>query len=246
VKNLFSILTLGAIALLSLPQTVKAQDFSDSQKAELQKMFNDYLMNNGEVILESVNKFQAVQMAEKEKEQNEKASSFMQKIKKDTSLPVTGNKDGDITIVEFFDYNCGYCRKALTEIEKLLKDDNKVKIVFIDMPILGPPSAEAAKWSLAATKQDKYFEYHKEIMNHSGPKDDENLKKLAEKIGLDVKKLEKDKDSADVQKMISSNLEMARGLGIQGTPGFIVETEVARGFITAGQMQKMIADIRNK
>ena len=134
----------------------------------------------------------------------------------------------------------------MTEVEKILKADDQVKVVFIDMPILGPPSGEAAKWSLAAAKQGKYFEYHKAIMNHSGPKDPANLKKLAEKTGLDAAQMEKDKDSADVQKMISSNLEMARGLGIQGTPGFMIETEVARGFITVDQMQSMITKIRNK
>lgn len=245
-KNIFSILTLGAIALLSMPTTAQAQEFSAAQKEELQKIFNDYLMNNGEVVLESVTKFQAEQVAEQEKEQNEQAASFMEKIKKDVNLPMAGNPEGDITVVEFFDYNCGYCRKALTEVEKLLKADDQVKVVFIDMPILGPPSAEAAKWSLAAAKQNKYFDYHRAIMNHSGPKDPANLKKLAKKVGLDVDQLEKDKDSADVQNMISSNLNMARSLGIQGTPGFIIETEVARGYITADQMKSMIASMRNQ
>ncbi|MAZ75967.1 MAG: thioredoxin [Micavibrio sp.] len=245
-KTIFSILTLSAIALLNFSTPSQAQSFNEEQKAELQKMFNEYLMNNGELILESVTNFQNKQLAEQQKETNEKAAGFMADIKKDSSLPMTGNKDGDITVVEFFDYNCGYCRKALTEINKLLEADKNVKIVFIDMPILGPQSQVAAQWSLAAEKQGKYFEYHKEIMNLNGPKNAENLKKIAKKIGLNVKQLEKDKDSDDVKNMISANLEKARNLNIQGTPAFIIENKVARGYISADQMQKMIADIRKK
>ena len=244
-KNFFSILTLGAVALLSFPHTAKSQEFNDAQKAELEKMFNEYLMNNGELIIESVNKYQTQQVAAQQKEANEKAATLMAEFEKDDALPMVGNKDGDITIVEFFDYNCGYCRKALAEVQKLLKADENVKVIFLDMPILGPQSQVAAQWSLAAAKQDKYFEYHKEIMNHNGPKDVNSLKKLAKKVGLDIKQLEKDKDSDDVKKTISANLEKAKSLNIQGTPGFVIENQVARGYITADQMEKMIAEIRN-
>ena len=240
----FLVLTTFVAALYAAP--LKAEEFTSEQKEELNKLLTEYLMNNGQVILESVNKFQAEQMAKQQQESNEKAKGYMADQKKDTTLPSTGNPDGDITIVEFFDYNCGYCRKALNEVNALLKDEKNVKVVFIEMPILGPQSKEAAKWSLAANKQGKYFEYHQAIMDHKGPKDDKNMKKLAEKVGLDIKQLEKDKDGDDINQIIVTNLTKARELGIQGTPGFIVETEVARGYITSAQMKSMIASIRGQ
>lgn len=222
----------------------KAQDLSESQKAEIQKMFGDYLSQNGEAIINSVNTFQAKQMEEQQAQANEKAKDFIVDIKKSDNNAIAGNPEGDITVVEFFDYNCGYCRKALIEVEKLLEADKNVKVVFIDMPILGPQSMEASKWSLAAAKQDKYFEYHRAIMNHSGPKDESSLVKLAENIGLDIDQLKTDKDSPEIDTIIQKNLDHAASIGIQGTPGFIIETEVARGYITADQMQEMIKKFR--
>lgn len=222
----------------------KAQEFTDAQKAEIQKMFDEYLSQNGEAIINSVNTFQAKQMEEQQAAANEKAKSFMADIKKSDNNAIAGNPDGDVTVVEFFDYNCGYCRKALMEVEKLLEADKNVKVVFIDMPILGPQSMEASKWSLAATKQNKYFEYHRAIMNHSGPKDESSLMKLATEVGLDVDQLKVDKDSAEIDSIIQKNLDQAASIGIQGTPGFIIESEVARGYITADQMQEIIKKFR--
>ncbi|NCO03645.1 MAG: DsbA family protein [Alphaproteobacteria bacterium] len=223
---------------------LKAQEFSDAQKTEIQKMFNEYLSQSGEAIINSVNTFQAKQMEEQQAAANEKAKGFIETIKKSDNNTIAGNPAGDVTIVEFFDYNCGYCRKALMEVEKLLEADKNVKFVFIDMPILGPQSMEASKWSLAAAKQNKYFDYHRAIMNHSGPKDESSLTKLAQDLGLDVEQLKSDKDSPEIDAMIQKNLEQATEIGIQGTPGFIIETEVARGYITADQMQEMIKKFR--
>lgn len=247
-KNFLSIITISMIAILILPNTTRAQSFNDEQKAELEKMFNQYIMNNGEVILDSVNKYQKKQLADSQKEQSEKAVGFISEIKKNKSLPMAGNKDGDVTIVEFFDYNCGYCHKALSEVKDLLETEKDAKIVFIDMPILGPQSTEAAKWAIAANMQapEKYFELHKAIMDHKGPKDPENLEKIAKNIGFDITKLKKDKDSDEVNSIISANIEKARNLGIQGTPGFIIEDQIVRGFIPASQMEQMIADARKK
>ncbi|MEM9469291.1 MAG: DsbA family protein [Pseudomonadota bacterium] len=230
--------------LLGAPYQAKAETFTEEQKAELKTMLDAYLKENGELILKSVNSFQAKQLQEQQKAQAEKVKKFAADLKNDSSLPIAGNPEGDITVVEFFDYNCGYCRKALEEIEKLLAEDDQVKVVLIDMPILGPQSQEASKWSVAAANQGKYFEYHRAIMNHNGPKDISALKKLAKDVGLDVKELEKDKESIPVGNMIKANLDKARELGIQGTPGFMIEDEVARGFITAEQMKSIIKDIR--
>lgn len=149
-------------------------------------------------------------------------------------------------MVEFFDYNCGYCRKALEEIKIVLKDEKNLKIIFMDMPILGPPSLEAAKWSLAAHKQGKYFEYHQALLEFDGQKNEKTLKKLAKKVGLDVKKLEKEKDSKDIAAILDKNIQQAQNLGIRGTPGFILDGQLYPGFMPAAQIKQYIADARKK
>lgn len=243
-KRIFSILALTFMIGTFFVPAASAQELTDAQKAEVKKLFDEYLSESGSAIIDSVNKFQEQQMEEQQKAASEKAKVFMADLDKTPNLAMTGNPEGDITIVEFFDYNCGYCRKALAEVEKLLETEKNAKVVFIDMPILGPASMEASKWSVAAINQEKYFEYHRAIMNHNGPKNEPTLVKLAQDLDLDVDQLKKDKESKEVAAIIQANLDKARELGIQGTPGFIIESEVVRGYVTADQMKETIASFR--
>ncbi len=239
------ILTLLAIASFLIPvSNASAQDFTDAQKEQIQKMFKDYLMDNGEVLLDSVNKYQGELVERERKAANVKAENFVQELGKRDDLAIAGNPKGDVTVVEFFDYNCGYCSRALEEIETLLKDDDNVRVVLMDMPILGPPSLEASKWSLAAQKQNKYWEYHRAIMHHKGQKDVATLKKLAKDLDLDVDQLEKDKDSKEIADMLDKNIADAQSLNIRGTPGFIIGGEISPGYIPVAEMKRIIADVR--
>ena len=240
----FSILTV--LTFIPTVFASEAQEFSDAQKAELNKLFEEYLMGNGSVILQSVNTYQA-KLAENDRiEASKKAEGFLNDIKDKKDLPMAGNPDGDITIVEFFDYNCGYCRKALSEIQTVLKDDKDVKIIFMDMPILGPASLEASKWSLAAHKQGKYFEYHQAIMEHNGQKDEASLEKLAKKVGLDIEQLKKDKADDAIAATLQDHVEQAQGIGVTGTPGFIIAGQLFPGFAPADQIKETIANARKK
>lgn len=240
--TLFSLLSF----LLFVPQNVQAQEFNDAQKAEIKKLFEEYLMDNGGLILQSVNKYQADIEEQDRIEAGKKAEGFLKELDNKKNLPMTGSKDADITIVEFFDYNCGYCRQALGEIQTVLKDDDKVRVIFIDMPILGPESMEASKWSLAALKQDKYFEYHTALMEHNGSKGEEALEGLAKDIGLDVKQMKKDKDSEEIANALSDNVEQARAIGINGTPGFLLAGQLFPGFMPADRIKEIIAEHRKK
>ena len=174
-----------------------------------------------------------------------KAKELLEKLKGEKNMALAGNPDGDVTVVEFFDYNCGYCKKAFEEIQSLLKDDKNAKIVFYDMPILGPDSLESSKWSLAAKKQNKYFEYHKALMGHQGGKDEATFKKLAEEAGLDAEKLAKDKNDPAIEEEIKTHIKTAQDLGIQGTPGFLINEKIFRGYIPYDVIQKTIKEERN-
>ena len=237
-------LALIAAVTIFAPTYVVAQEFTAAQKEQIQKMFKEYLMNNGEVVLDSVNKYQG-ELVEKEREEaNKKAESFIEELKTRDDLATAGNPKGDITVVEFFDYNCGYCTRALNEIETLLESDKNVRVVFMDMPILGPPSLEASKWSLAAQNQGKYWEYHRAIMNHKGQKNVSALKKIAKDLDLDVDQLEKDKDSKKIADMLEKNIADAQALNIRGTPGFIIDGEISPGYIPVAEMKRIIANAR--
>lgn len=232
------------IALFMMAPSAQAQDFTDAQREEINKMIAEYLLNNGEQVLESVNRYQGQLEEEQREESSVKAKEFLDTLDEKNNLPMAGNPDGDITIVEFFDYNCGYCRKALDEIQTVLKDDDEVKVIFMDMPILGPSSIESAKWSLAAAKQGKYFAYHQELLSHNGQKNDKVYKDLAKKVGLNVKQLEKDKAADEINDMVDANLAASRDLGIRGTPGFIVAGSVYPGYMPADQIKEIIAEAR--
>lgn len=234
-------LTIAALAMPSMAQA----EMTPEQKKEVEALVREYILQNGDVLIESVNNFQRKQEEEANKQSAVKAKELIQSLKSEKNLAIAGNPDGDVTVVEFFDFNCGYCKKAFNEIQSLIKDDKNVKVVLYDMPILGPESVEAARWALAAKKQDKYFEYHAAIMNHNGPKNADVYKKLADDAGLDPEKLAKDKDAPEVQEEIKTHLAMAADLGIQGTPGFLIDETIFRGYIPYAAMQKAIADARS-
>ncbi len=233
-------LMLAAIACPSIAQA----EMTTEQKKEVEALVREYILNNGDMLIESVNKFQQKQEAEVNKQAEVKAKELLDSLKNEKNMAATGDMNGDVTVVEFFDYNCGYCKKAFDEIQLLLKDDKKVKVVFYDMPILGPESVEASRWSLAAKKQKKYFEYHAAIMGHVGAKDEATYKKLAEDAGLDAEQLAKDKASPEIDAEIKKHIEMAQSLGIQGTPGFLINEKVFRGYIPYNVMQDAIKTAR--
>ena len=238
------ILTILTLAILIIPASASAQEFTAEQQAKIQQMFKNYLLENGEVILESVNNYQGELVEKEQANANKKAAGYVDSLSARKDLATAGNPKGDITIVEFFDYNCGYCSRALNEIKTVLKDDENVKVIFMDMPILGAPSLEASKWSLAAQNQNKYWEYHQRIMDHKGQKDESALEKIAKEIGLDVKKLKKDKDSEEIENRLQQNIQEAQEMNIRGTPGFIIEGDITPGYIPAAEIKRIIGEKR--
>lgn len=233
------------MAALIMPTAAKAE-MSAEQKKEVEALIKAYILENGGDIIESVNRFQAKKEEEANQESQVKAKELIEALKKDDKIAFAGNPKGDVMVVEFFDYNCGYCKKAFSEIQSLLKDDKNVKIVLYDMPILGPDSLESSKWAMAAKKQGKYFEYHTALMEHQGSKDEDTYKKLAKDAGLDPEKLAKDKADPAIDEEIKTHIETARGLNIQGTPGFLINEQIFRGYIPYDAMKDAIKAERAK
>jgi protein-disulfide isomerase len=159
-----------------------------------------------------------------------------------------GNPDGDVTVVEFFDYNCGYCKRALPELVKLIEGDDKVRVVFKELPIFGEESEWAAKAALAAGKQGKYFEMHQKLYAAPGKADKDKALRVAAEIGLDVPQLEKDMEDPAVIQALDETKEIAAKLGVQGTPLYLIGDRMIPGAPDDlhDQLVAKVAEIREK
>lgn len=236
------------VALLLTASPVLAQDsgFTAAQKAEIGKVIQDYIMENPKLVLDAVEKYRANQEEIEAQAMLVAIKEKASEIYNDPTSPATGNPKGDVTLVEFFDYNCGYCKVAFKDVQTLVAEDKNLKVVFKDIPILGETSLLASRYALAAGKQNKYWEYHTALMSHQGAVNEGVLTKVAETVKLDVKKLKADADSAEVRAKIEKNLELARALGITGTPAFIVADKALRGHYGVDALRKAISEGREK
>ena len=231
-----SLLITFSIVMLALSTASMAKDFS---KEDI-----EYIQKNPEVILDSVEAYgQGQHQADAQKRQ-EMIDQHIGWLDNNDMLPVAGNPNGDVTVVEFFDYNCGYCKKALNDITTLMDRDKNVKFVFVEMPILGRTSELAAKWALAAQKQDAYMEYHIGLMKNRGPLNELSFLNIAKKIGLDVEQLQKDAASDEIANKVKEKSKKASQMGISGTPAFIIDGKLYAGYVGLEKMEDAIKNAR--
>jgi protein-disulfide isomerase len=237
-------LLLGTALVFALgTSNVMAGDFS---KSDIENIIKDYIQNNPEVILDSVefygNQKQQVEAADRQKS----IEKHLTWLEDSALLPVAGNPDGDVTIVEFFDYNCGYCKKAVSDVMTLMEDDKNVKFIFVETPILGRTSEMAAKWAMAAQMQDAYLEYHIGLMQHRGPLNEMSLETVAKKVGLDIQKLRADSESDEIAKKVAEKSRKAAEMGISGTPAFVIGGQLYGGYIGLDKMREAVKEAREK
>ena len=208
---------------------------------QIKNIIEKYILENPEIIIESLERFTANQK-EKEKESfvNILNSFYDSKVYED--LPRIGNLDSKLIIVEFVDYNCGYCKKTLPTISKLMKNFDNIQIVFIDFPILSESSEIAARAALAANEQNAYFEYHTILLNNTKSINDEFLYKIAKDLSLDIKKFKKDISSEKIKNNIIQNIQFANSLKIRGTPTFIIKNQILPGAYDYNKLKKIILD----
>jgi protein-disulfide isomerase len=221
---------------------------SANQRKEIEAIVKDYLLNNPEVLMEAQN----VLEAKMDKIQAERTSVAIkqnaQEIFRPSGSPVVGNAKGDVTVIEFFDYNCPYCKKAYAEVVQLVDKDKQVKLILKEFPILSKGSEEAAKVALAAKMQGKYWEFHRAMQEAQGQSNEAVALRIAEKVGLDMNRIRKDMASPEVKKEIDETRALAAKLGIQGTPHFLVGDRVIPGAPEnlLEQMKKHVADVRKE
>ena len=203
-----------------------------------------YLLENPQVIVEAMQVLQTRQQAAEASEVEVVLAARADEVFRDPMSPVTGNPDGDVTLVEFFDYNCPYCRRVAPVVADAEAADPQLRIVYKEFPILGPGSAFAAKAALAAHRQGLYFTFHEALMQAGGRADESSVLAVAEDVGLDVERLKSDMKDPEIQAAIDRNLALAEALRITGTPGFVVGKRILRGATDLGTLQSLIREAR--
>jgi len=230
-----------------------APDVVDAPSAALDEkqivgVVHDYLTKNPEILVEMTNELDKRQQAEQAAQQQKVISDNADALFRSPLAYSTGNPNGDVTVVEFFDYNCGFCRRALPDLVKLVDGDDKVKVVFKDLPIFGEESEGAAKVALAAGKQGKYFEMHQKLFSEPGKADKDKGLRIAAELGLDVPQLEKDMEDPSIQQALDEVKDLAQKLGLQGTPLYLIGDRVVPGAPDDlyDQLTANVAEIREK
>ena len=216
------------------------------QEKQIVDVVRNYLTKNPEILVEMTTELDKRQAAEQAAKQQKIISDNADAIFRSPLAFVAGNPDGDVSVVEFFDYNCGYCRRALPDVVKLVDNDKKVRLVLKELPIFGEDSEAASKAALAAHRQGKYFEMHQKLFTEPGKADKEKALRIAGELGLDVAQLEKDMADPEIQKSLDEAKELAQKLGLQGTPLYLIGDHVIPGAPDDlyDQLTKNVAEIR--
>jgi protein-disulfide isomerase len=228
----------AAYAAADAEKAISAAGIDDQQRAATEAIVRAYILENPEIITEAVEILQKREVAKR----MDAAGSALTK-----PFPgaVTGNPNGAITLVEFTDYNCGFCRSAVADLDRLAASDKDVRIVFREVPILAPSSETAARWALAAAKQGKYKAFH-DAMFAAGPVNDQSIRTAAQRAGLNLAQAEKDAASAEVKAELEANLAMKSQIGFGGTPTFFVKDQMIEGAVGYDALKAAVEKARTK
>jgi len=241
------VVPLVAAMLLALPAAAAAQapTFSADQRREIEGIVKEYLLHHPEVMQDV--------MAELDKRQQEAEAEKHREAVKDHNATlfrsphqvVLGNPHGNVTMVEFFDYNCGFCKRALGDMLELLKSDTDLRFVLKEFPVLGDGSVEAARVAVAVRMQDttgkRYIEFHQKLLGGRGQADKTRALAVAKELGFDMARIEKDMGSDEVKKTIDENLKLADAIGVSGTPTYVVGDDVVVGAVGIDELKQKIA-----
>ena len=238
----------AALMASALMQSASAAEFSSTQKDEIGTIVREYLIAHPEVLQEA--------MAELDKRQQTADAEKHQAAVKDNAKALfsspnqvtLGNPKGDVTFVEFFDYNCGYCKHAMGDMLNLLKTDPKLKVVLKEFPVLGPGSVEAAQVAVAARMQDptgkKYLDFHQKLLGGRGQADKARALAVAKEVGFDMPQIEKDMKSPEVRATLEENFKLAEAMGMNGTPSYVIGKQVVVGAVGLEGLKEKISTAR--
>jgi len=219
------------IALTLLGPLAAAAEEMDEDR--IKSLVYEAIRENPGIIMEAVRLLDEQQQREQAAAAGATLSTIRDQLEQDPNAPVLGNPEGDVTVVEFFDYNCPYCRRAMPQVDALIEQDENVRLVYREWPILGEGSVFAARAALAARKQGKYEVFHEAMMGMNGRAEEASVIRIAGEVGLDIEQLRQDMQAPEVDEHIATSMELTRALGFTGTPSFVIGDELIGGLVQA-------------
>jgi protein-disulfide isomerase len=232
-----------SLAFAGAPPAV-ADSFSADQREEIGKIVKDYLLTHPEVMQDVMAELEKHQQSVEAEKHRAAVAENKATLFSSPHQVVLGNPQGNVTMVEFFDYNCGFCKRAMSDMLDLIKSDGNLKFVLKEFPVLGEGSVEAARVAVAARMQDtsgkKYVEFHQKLLGGRGGADKMHALAVAKEVGFDMPRLERDMGSDEVKKTIEENMKLAEALGVSGTPSYVVGEEVVVGAVGLDALREKI------
>ena len=239
------LLPMLVVCLLAIPAgSSSAETITAKQRGEIEKIVQDYLLQNPEFMLEVFERVTSYQKEQEDKRVRDNLVRLNEELYHDPNSVTIGNPKADVAIVEFFDYRCSYCKRNHPIITTFREGNIGVKIVYKEYPILGPESVLASRAAIASRRQGKYWEFHNALMLLRGKLTEQRVFKLAEKVGLDVTRLRNDLKSPAVDLVLQRNCRLAEALGVKGTPGFVIGDNVIPGFLSRENLERAVVDAR--
>ena len=241
-RKMFMLMLVSAFVM---PVSAQAKFFKFGMDAEeVKQVVKEYLLNNPEIVKEAMDNYAAKEAELKRQALVAKLDKHRKALEQDPTSPVLGNPDGDITVVEFFDYNCGYCKLMFPKVWNYVQADGNIRWVLKDLPSLGETSVAAARAGLAAEKQGKYFEMHQAMITHNGALTEEDIVSYAKKAGLDMKKFEEDRKNPELDKILNANRALASQFEFYGIPDFIIGNFISNGAMMGNELDENVIIIR--
>ena len=240
-------LALALVAGPLLAPAARADDaapLSAAQQDAVRALVRETLVKNPEIIMEALQELKKQQVAQQEASQKGMMAAKQDALYGDERDLSVGNLKGDVTLVEFMDYQCGYCKAVYQDLQDVVKADGKTRLVYKEFPILGPGSVLAAQAAIASKQQGKYEEFHDVLMRYRGRMDEETVMRLAKSIDLDTDRLKSDMKAPEVTAQIQASIDLGRALGVDGTPGFVSGDTLGPGACSAGELKDLIAKKR--
>lgn len=246
VSKILIVLTLALVPAYALhAQTKETAALNEAQKAAVENVVRELLLKKEpELIVKAAQEMQARVEKQQASKSSENISTNRSKLYNDPTSVVGGNPKGDVTVVEFFDYQCGYCKMVQPTIEKLLEADKNVRVVYKELPILGPVSHFASKAALASVAQGKYIAFHNALMTKKERFSEDSILSIAQEVGLNVEKLKADMQDAKIEKTLKDNIALAGEIGANGTPAFVIGDRLYPGAMQADQMIELVSEQR--
>jgi len=247
VRARFALLALACLLFSAAPTgAIRADEIKPTQRQAIDSIIHDYLMQHPDVLIAALRAAQD----KLDRDNDAKATQAVAKHRRDIfdnpATPAAGNPQGDVAIVEFFDYRCPYCKQVQSELESLVQQDPKLRLVYKEFPVLGPVSVTAAHAALAAQRQGKYDAFHAAMMAAHGQINDSTVYQVAASVGLDVDRLKRDMAAPEIAQALKANLALADELDIHGTPAFIIGDRIVPGAVDLDALKTMVADARKR